>query len=205
MEPIKGLLRMKRGSKHISVQEIYKIILDTKTSRTIRLEYLQYLKENTSPHLINLIESERGFNGGYYSNNLDVWNAYEYAPWEFTAPLTLIIGDLNFIDDEYKKINLANVEICGDAKVLVTGDINAGSIFMRQGELQCLGTITVKHNLVVSSSSYMYAQEIKAQNYGGFGITNCHNINALYFVESEMEGLKLRKSNRDIVKIKQDN
>lgn len=127
----------------------------TAQQRTRLLEQLAHARRSRP-----MYDTERGVNGGLFDKGgVEVWNPEEYSPWIITEPLTLVAGDLVYVDSEFaeggRRDDRTRLEIDRDARVFVLGDLRVGRLAVRAGELHCLGEIAVRHRLELGESVYV--------------------------------------------------
>lgn len=149
-----------------------------------------------------MLDTEHGIDGTYCKGSCEVWNTYEFSPWKILKPVTVVMGNLNYSDDDYESgksnRNLANLEITNGSKVFVSGNLTLGNLFITNGQLHCLGEVIVTHHFLASGQSYVHAKKISANSAGIFGNVNCKSIHHSLKINSEKEGLSLRSSNAEI-------
>lgn len=123
-----------------------------------------------------VFDSEHGINGNYYIGSVEIWNTSEFSPWQIAKPITMVLGNLTYIDDRDDNQNLALLEILNGAKVFVSGDLNVSNLFISEGQLYCLGKVEVTDTLSISEKSFLAAEEITCQKYEAFGRVQCDRI-----------------------------
>jgi hypothetical protein len=148
-----------------------------------------------------MLDTEHGIDGTYCEGSCEVWNVEEFSPWQISQAVTVIMGNLTYIDDKYEsgksKQNLADLEISNGAKVFVSGNLSLGSLLITNGQLHCSGEVNVTHNFLINSQSYVSAKKITTNALGVFGEVNCKSINHISEIKSEVDGLSLRSRHQN--------